>query len=100
MPKLNISVPHALTEDEALGRIKGMLTDLKRENEGTFSDLTEEWTGNGGRFSVKAMGMKVAGGLTVLADRVELNGDLPLTAAPFKGRIEQLVRERMERLLA
>jgi hypothetical protein len=29
-----------------------------------------------------------------------MSGNLPLAATPFKGRIEQMVRERMERLLA
>lgn len=100
MPKLNIVVPHRLSEDEALGRIKGLLGELKREHAGAFTDLDETWTDTGGRFSMKAMGMSVAGELTVAPGQVVMNGDLPLAATPFKGRIEQMVRERMERLLA
>ena len=100
MPKLSIVVPHHLSEGEALERIKGLLGDLKREHSGSFSDLKEEWSGSGGRFSVKAMGMSVTGGLAVSPGQVAMTGDLPLAATPFKGRIEQMVRERMERLLA
>jgi hypothetical protein len=100
MPKMSITVPHNLSEAEALARIKNLLGDLKREHAGSFSDLKEEWRGNGGTFSVKAMGMGVSGDLNVQGDRVELAGNLPLAATPFKGRIEQLVRERMEQLLA
>lgn len=100
MPKFTIAVPHQLSESEALDRVKGLLEDLKREHEGTFSDLTEEWSGDSGRFSVKAMGMSVKGGLQVASREVTLNGDLPFAATPFKGRIEQMVRSRMEKLLA
>ena len=100
MPKLSIDVPHRLSEEEALTRIQTMLGDMKRQYATYFSDLEETWTGNDGRFSVKAMGFNVSGTIAVEPARVALNADLPLAATPFKGRIEQAIREEAERLLA
>lgn len=99
MPKLSVVVPHRLAEPEALGRMQGMLSDLKTQYEGRFTDLRETWTGNNGRFSVKAMGFDLSGAITVKPAAVELTGDLPFAATPFKGRLEEMVRERVERLL-
>ncbi len=99
MPKIAVTVPHQLTEAEALERVKGLLGDLKQEYAGTFSQLQESWQNSEGTFAVKAMGMDLSGDLSVKPDRVDLNGKLPLTAAPFKGRVEQMIRQRMERLL-
>lgn len=100
MPKLSVVVPHHLPQEEALGRIQGLLNDLKRQHADRFTDLEERWSGNDGRFSVKAMGFNVSGALSVQPSQVEITGDLPFAATPFKGRIEQAIRERTERLLA
>ena len=100
MPKLSIVVPHQLTEAEALSRIQGLLADMKRQYATYFTDLQESWSGNEGRFSVKAMGFNVSGTVAVEPSRVEINADLPFAATPFKGRIEQVIREQTERLLA
>nr|MBA3413992.1 polyhydroxyalkanoic acid system family protein [Chloroflexia bacterium] len=37
--------------------------------------------------------------LAVSENALEMEGDLPLMAAPFKGQIEQMVRQEAERLL-
>ena len=100
MPKMQVVVPHALGQEEALGRVKGLLADLQRQYGGQISGLREEWTGGRGEFSFKAMGFNVAGTLEVRPGEVELNGDLPFAAMPFKGRIEETVRREAERLLA
>ena len=100
MPKMSVVVPHRLSEEEALRRIKGLLADLKDQYADRFTDLQETWSGNDGWFSLKAMGFNVSGALSVKPSQVELTGDLPFAAMPFKGRIEQVIRERAERLLA
>ncbi len=100
MPKLSIEVPHRLSEEETLSRIQRLLEDLKRQYASYFTDLQESWSGNDGRFSVKAMGFNVAGSLSVEPSRVGITADLPFAATPFKGRIEQAIRQEAERLLA
>jgi hypothetical protein len=45
------------------------------------------------------MGFHVSGRLAVSETALQMDGDLPLMAAPFKGQIEQMVRHEAERLL-
>jgi len=99
MPKLNMTVAHKLSQDEALLRIKGLLGEVKTEFAGKISNLKEDWSGNRGTFSFSAMGFGVSGVLTVHESRVELAGNLPFAALPFKGKVEATIRERAEKLL-
>lgn len=99
MPKMSMTIPHQLGEQEALSRIKGMLGDAKQQYGNQITDLHEQWNGNAGEFSLKAMGFSLAGTLRVDADKVAIDGDLPWAAKPFQGTIEATIRERAERLL-
>lgn len=100
MPKSTINVPHQLGKDEALTRIKGILVQAKAQYGDKITDLQEEWSGDGGVFSFKAMGFRISGNLHVSDANVEIKGDYPFAALPFKGTIEATLRERAERLLA
>lgn len=99
MPKISIVVPHQLGEEEARARIQHLLTDMKSRYASYFTDLQEQWSNNTGRFSVKAMNFNVKGGVTVRPTEVAIDADLPLAATPFKGRVEQLIREQAKQLL-
>lgn len=100
MPSMKIEVPHQLSEDEAMRRIQNLLTDIKRDYGDRVTDLEESWTGSGGQFSFRAMGFSVSGTLRVTPGAVELTGDYPFAARPFKGKIEGMIRERAEQLLS
>jgi hypothetical protein len=100
VPKMSVVVPHRLTEDEALARVKGLLGQLKAEHQREISDLRETWTDHRGEFAAKAMGFNVSGSVEVRPGEVRVEGDLPFAALPFKGRIEEMIRQRGERLLA
>ncbi len=100
MPKLKIEVPHKLTQEEALNRIKGLLGEVKTQFADKISNLQENWRGNMGTFSFSAMGFSVSGSLSVTPSMVELFGNLPFAALFFKGKIEATIRERAETLLA
>jgi hypothetical protein len=97
---MTITVPHRLTEDEAVARVKTLLEDLKQRHGDLISDVREDWQGNRARFSFKAMGFSTAGTLTVTPAQAELDGSLPFAALPFKGRIESEIRRRAEELLS
>lgn len=99
MPKSTINVPHELGKDDALNRIKDILVQAKAQYGDKISDLQESWTDDGGTFSFKAMGFKISGAMTVTDSDVEIVGDYPFAALPFKGSIESTLRERAERLL-
>ena len=100
MPKISVEVPHQLGEEEAATRIKNLLADMKQKYASYFSDLEENWNGNDGRFKAKAMNFNVSGTVDVEPSLVTIKGDLPLAATPFKGRVEQMIRQEAERLLA
>jgi hypothetical protein len=100
MPSMTIVVPHTLTQEEAMRRIRGLLTDVKAQHGDRVTDLEERWSGDRGEFAFKAMGFAVSGSLVVRPSEVELKGSYPLAALPFKGRIEALIRERATQLLA
>jgi hypothetical protein len=99
VPKSTINVPHQLGKDMALTRIKDILVQAKAQYGDKISDLQEDWTNEGGSFSFKAMGFKISGSMTVTDSNVEILGDYPFAALPFKGTIEATLRERAERLL-
>ena len=99
MPSMNMKIPHQLTPEEAMSRIQRLLTEVKAEHGDRVTDLQESWSGNRGEFAFKAMGFAVSGTLDVRPGEVELNGNYPLAARPFKGRIESLVRDQATRLL-
>jgi len=100
VPKSTINVPHQLGKDEALNRIKDILVQAKAQYGDKITDLKETWTDDGGAFSFKAMGFRISGDLNVTEANVEIMGDYPFAALPFKGTIEATLRERAERLLA
>ena len=100
MPKLSMTVPHHLSQDEALKRIRGLLNNVRTQFADKISDLREEWNDNVGRFSFSAMGMPVSGTLTVKPSEVEFSGDLPALAAIYKSKIESTIRQQAETLLS
>jgi hypothetical protein len=99
VPKSTITVQHQLGKEEALNRLKSILVQAKAQYGDKISDLQESWNADGGTFSFKAMGFKISGVLNVSETDVDIVGDYPFAALPFKGTIEATLRERAERLL-
>ena len=100
MPKMELTVPHNLSQEEALQRIKTMLGQDKAKHPDRFSDVGETWSENGGEFSAKIMGMDVSGQLAVTPTEVHLTGTIPFAALPFRGQIEDTLEEQAHQLLA
>ena len=100
MASLNIKIPHHLTQDEALARIKSLLVRIKQEQKDKISDVKEEWEGSSGSFQFRSFGQNLAGVIDVNPSNVEINGKLPLTLSLFKGKIEELIRDKAKDLLA
>jgi hypothetical protein len=100
MPALDMAVPHKLSRQEAMTRIRGLLQKLKDEQGDRINDLREDWSDSGGKFSFSAMGFQVSGTLDVTPADVRLSANLPFAASFFKGRIEEAIRARASELLA
>jgi phenylpyruvate tautomerase PptA (4-oxalocrotonate tautomerase family) len=99
MPTIKVAVPHSLDPEEAVRRIKNLVSDVKAQFADKVTDVTEEWTGTNGEFGFKVMGFDVSGTVQVLLREVQIQSRLPFAAAPFKGRIEAVIQEKAKQLL-
>ena len=100
MSKLDIAISYHLPPSEAQKRIQNLLTGLKNKYADNISDLQEEWKGGICRFSFSAMGFSVSGEILVLSEEVRITGILPWTLTVLKSKIETMIREQAEKLLA
>lgn len=100
MSQINFSIPHPLSKEEALKRIKGLLAVVKKQYGSKISAVTEEWKGETGQFSFKAMGFLITGTLTVKNKTVAIKGSLPFTASLFKDRIIEMIQEKAKTILS
>ena len=100
MANLEVVVPHNLSKEEALSRIRNMFTQMKQEHGDKISNLKEEWTGNAGNFSFTAQGFDIVGTLTVNPSNVELKGKIPFTLSLFKGAITKTIEQQATKILS
>jgi hypothetical protein len=100
MASLNMSIPFSISHEEALKRIKNLLTETKKEHGDKIDNLKEHWDGNVGTFSFTAKGYDISGTLTVEDSTVELNGKIPFAVSLFKGAITRAINEKAGELLA
>ncbi len=99
MPTIRVSIPHQLSQDEALKRIQRGIAQAKSQNPDKVRDLEESWNGYEGTFSAKAMGYSATASILVDPSEVTVESALPLIASPFKGKIEAALRDMLTRLL-
>jgi hypothetical protein len=100
MSTLNLDIPHQLSKEEALERIKGLLTNLKAEQKDIVSNVEEKWEGDQGQFSFSAKGFDLAGNIEVQASSVKINADLPFALSFFKGMISNVITDKANALLS
>jgi hypothetical protein len=95
-----MATPHALGQEEAIRRLKEKFEAIRTAYHAQVSELREQWQENTLSFAFKAVGMKIAGTVTVGASEVLLAADLPLKAVVLKGLIERQIRAELGTLLA
>jgi hypothetical protein len=100
MPKINLSVPHQLGQDEAKSRVSKLIAETRGQFGDRVTDLEEAWTGNLDAFRFRAMGLAVDGQLEVLPAEVRIDINLPWAALPFKSRVESEILKHARELLA
>lgn len=100
MSQLDISVPHQLPQEEALSRVKNLLAQVQEDQKQLIDDLSEEWDGNNGNFSFNAKGFSLAGNIQVNENDVSIQGDLPFMLSFFKGKIEEVIKNKAAAILA
>ena len=99
MPKFNLEIPHSLSAEEAKSRLERFVESLQAKFQDKVSDLDQQWDGETLNFAFKTFGIKIAGAITALQDKLDVKGDLPFSAMMFKGKIEIEIREQLGRLM-
>jgi len=100
MPSLQLTFPHQLGQEEAVARLKNLLTRVQEKYQAQVSDLHQAWNGNTLAFSFSTYGFKVAGDVIVDPSEVRLDGQIPMAAMIFKGKIESAIRDQLAKELA
>jgi hypothetical protein len=100
MPSLKLAFPHQLGQEEAVARLKNLLSKVKNKYQDQVSNLSESWNENTLTFGFTTYGFKVAGDVIVEPSEVRLDGQIPFAAMMFKGKIESALREQLARELA
>jgi hypothetical protein len=100
MPHISIVVPHHLTQEEAMARIKEKAASVRQTYQDQVAGASDSWDGNKLNFAFTAMGIQIQGNMVVEAQEVQIGVDVPMMAMMFRGPIERRVREELEQLLA
>ena len=100
MRSFNLDIPHKLSQQEALSRIKNLFTILRLEQKDKISGVKESWQNETVTFQFTAMGFTVSGMLTVHPSNIELNAKVPFTVFLFRNKIRKVIREKAVELLA
>ncbi len=95
-----VTVPHSLSQEEALGRVKNLLQDLRKIYATQISDVREEWNGGTCTFSLKMFVFRIQGSVDVTGQAVEIRGRMPLGTAKYEDRVKMLIANRARGLLA
>jgi hypothetical protein len=98
--QFEVSVPHKLSQEEALGRIKSLVADLKSQYGNQVSNVSENWTGNRCDFSLKMKMFKLSGTIEVDDSSAEIRGTMPTGTGRFEGKARALIQERAQKLLS
>ena len=100
MPSLQLTFAHQLGQEEAVARLKNFLTRVQEKYQAQVADLQQAWNGNTLSFSFSTYGFKVSGDVVAEPTEVRLDGQIPIAAMPFKGKIEGAIRDQLVKELA
>ncbi len=100
MSSLKMHIPHKLSQEEALGRIKTLLHKVKHEQKDNISNVKEEWSHDTGHFHFTAMGFNLSGVIKVHNDVVDIHAKVPMAVYLFRNKIKQVIEEKAHEILA
>lgn len=100
MPSLKVSVPHTLTVEEAMSRIRTIVEEIRSKHGHQVSNLQEEWSESAVAYSFSAMGFSASGNMQVAGEAVHIESKIPLAAMMFRGQIEDRIKNELGRLLS
>ena len=99
MPSFSTEVPHQLSRDDAIEKLKGFLDKVAERYKDQVSRLDGNWQENILNFDLTTYGFKISGILTVEDKLAKLEGTLPFAALAFRGKIEQSIGDELKKAL-
>ena len=99
MSDIDIKIQHSIGEEEALKRVKGLISGLQDKYSGHVKNIQENWEGNEGRFSFSAKGFSVSGKIFVEPETVRISSHLPMLLSFYKSTITEMITEKGKELL-
>ena len=101
MPKFSVSVDHQVGREQAVEKLKTSFDQAKTQAGDQVDGLEEVWDDDGNLdFSFSAMGFKISGRMVTGSDQVEVNGNLPFAALPFRGALENQIAGKIRDAIA
>jgi hypothetical protein len=97
---MKVTIPHSHTKEEAVHRIKGLLTELKTKYADRIGNVQENWGDDSGNFSMSLGSFSASGTIDVHPSDVEVNIDLPGFASMFSKQISNLIEEQAKKVLS
>lgn len=100
MPGFEANLEHDLPLEVAFTRLQRFGDQMRANYAEQVSELEETWNDDGTyEFSFKVMGMSVSGNMVTEAEIVRVKGSIPFAALPFRGQLENEIRERLKEAL-
>ena len=99
---MRIEHEHALTADESYKRISNLLSGLQSQYADKITNPTTSWNSDHTRmdFSMEIMGFRTSGQICLTDHMATLDGKIPLMARPFSGKIENMIKSKLDELLS
>jgi hypothetical protein len=97
---MHFEVPHSLSQNQAVDRIKqGLLQAAPhlKQNQVTLDKQT--WEGSTLDFAATLQGKQITGNVQVLEHKFIIDAKLPLLWRMFEGRIEKMIAEQAQGML-
>lgn len=101
MARMSVTVPHRLTQEDAIDRVRQAADKLHDRDGDRVSDFWNDLDrANGrGRFGLRIGRIPAAGFIEVRPSDVRIDVDLPMSMLPLQDEIEQTLRQEAERVL-
>jgi hypothetical protein len=101
MRRIVLDVQHDKGRQQATDRLRSLAQMAEGQFRHQVTEITQTWHDDGRvDFSIRAMGMTVAGQMLVSDDNVRIEAKLPLMAMPFRSRMEDALRDAISDALS
>ena len=100
MRSLKVTVHHHLSKDEAITRIKKLVSNLKHEQKDKISNLHEEWKDGTGTLHFSAQGFDLSAVVTFHHSSIDIDAKVPFAVYLFKGKIKEVIKTKAEEVLS